>query len=236
VKLWNYYLQLVQVEEAFRTLKSDLAIRPIFHQEPPRIEAHVFVAFLAYWLVRNARTATQSPRTRTHRPQRAGEICRRADGRCTHPDHGRPRASTHPLYPTRARTGTPAGALAAHASRPTAAKNQRCPDRLRNPPVVQTLGGALQAHQSLTVGEASNPRSSARTAARCLTGSHGLRGWGARRSRWAAQHHRREGRVARGHPRSCGHIRTCRPENPVTTPPCTVGIVMFIGARARQEG
>ena len=33
VKLWNYYLQLVQVEEAFRTLKSDLAIRPIFYQE-----------------------------------------------------------------------------------------------------------------------------------------------------------------------------------------------------------
>jgi transposase len=50
VKLWNYYLQLGQVEEAFRTLKSDLAIRPIFHQEPERIEAHVFVAFLAYCL------------------------------------------------------------------------------------------------------------------------------------------------------------------------------------------
>jgi hypothetical protein len=50
VKLWNYYLQLVQVEEAFRTLKSDLAIRPIFHQDPQRIEAHVFIAFLAYCL------------------------------------------------------------------------------------------------------------------------------------------------------------------------------------------
>jgi hypothetical protein len=50
VKLWNYYLQLVQVEEAFRTLKSDLAIRPIFHQDPQRIEAHVFVAFLSYCL------------------------------------------------------------------------------------------------------------------------------------------------------------------------------------------
>jgi len=50
VKLWNYYLQLVQVEEAFRTLKSDLAIRPIFHQDQSRIEAHVFVAFLAYCL------------------------------------------------------------------------------------------------------------------------------------------------------------------------------------------
>ena len=33
VKLWNYYVQLVQVEEAFRTLKSDLAIRRIFHQQ-----------------------------------------------------------------------------------------------------------------------------------------------------------------------------------------------------------
>jgi hypothetical protein len=50
VKLWGYYLQLVQVEEAFRTLKSDLAIRPIFHQDAQRIEAHVFVAFLAYCL------------------------------------------------------------------------------------------------------------------------------------------------------------------------------------------
>jgi len=50
VKLWNYYLQLVQVEEAFRTLKGDLAIRPIFHQEERRIEAHVFIAFLAYCL------------------------------------------------------------------------------------------------------------------------------------------------------------------------------------------
>jgi transposase len=40
----------VQVEEAFRTLKSDLAIRPIFHQYSERIKAHVFIAFLAYCL------------------------------------------------------------------------------------------------------------------------------------------------------------------------------------------
>ena len=49
-KLWSYYLQLVTVEEAFKTLKGDLAIRPIFHQEEARIEAHVFIAFLAYCL------------------------------------------------------------------------------------------------------------------------------------------------------------------------------------------
>jgi len=48
--VWTYYLQLVQVEQAFRHLKGDLAIRPIFHQEQTRIEAHIFVSFLAYCL------------------------------------------------------------------------------------------------------------------------------------------------------------------------------------------
>jgi transposase len=49
-QLWSYYLQLVTVEEAFKNLKGDLAIRPIFHQEQARIEAHIFIAFLAYCL------------------------------------------------------------------------------------------------------------------------------------------------------------------------------------------
>jgi hypothetical protein len=49
-KLWQFYLQLVEVEAAFKTLKGDLAIRPVFHQEERRIEAHIFVAFLAYCL------------------------------------------------------------------------------------------------------------------------------------------------------------------------------------------
>lgn len=48
--LWAYYLQLVAVEEAFRNLKGDLQIRPIFHQKEARIEAHIFVAYLAYAL------------------------------------------------------------------------------------------------------------------------------------------------------------------------------------------
>jgi transposase len=48
--LWRHYMQLVFVEEAFRTLKGDLAIRPVYHQKPDRIEAHLFVAFLAYCL------------------------------------------------------------------------------------------------------------------------------------------------------------------------------------------
>jgi len=48
--LWQYYTQLVAVEEAFKNLKGDLAIRPIFHQDERRVEAHIFIAFLAYCL------------------------------------------------------------------------------------------------------------------------------------------------------------------------------------------
>ena len=48
--LWAWYMQLVQVEEAFRTLKSDLGLRPIFHRVEPRVEAHILVAFLGYCL------------------------------------------------------------------------------------------------------------------------------------------------------------------------------------------
>jgi len=49
-RLWECYLQLVEVEAAFKDLKGDLAVRPIFHQVPTRVEAHIFVAFLAYCL------------------------------------------------------------------------------------------------------------------------------------------------------------------------------------------
>jgi len=48
--LWRCYMQLVFVEEAFRTLKGDLGLRPIYHHKAERIEAHLFVAFLAYCL------------------------------------------------------------------------------------------------------------------------------------------------------------------------------------------
>ena len=45
--LWEYYIQLIQVEEAFKNLKGDLGIRPIFHQLAHRIEAHIFIAFIS---------------------------------------------------------------------------------------------------------------------------------------------------------------------------------------------
>jgi len=50
VQLWEYYTQLAQVEEAFKNLKGDLALRPVYHRKEDRVEAHLFVAFLAYCL------------------------------------------------------------------------------------------------------------------------------------------------------------------------------------------
>lgn len=48
--LWSQYMVLTQVEEAFRNLKGDLGLRPIYHQKDRRIEAHIFIAFLSYCL------------------------------------------------------------------------------------------------------------------------------------------------------------------------------------------
>jgi transposase len=49
-RLWRYYIQLTEIEQAFKELKGDLAIRPVYHQLDHRIEAHIFVAFVAYCL------------------------------------------------------------------------------------------------------------------------------------------------------------------------------------------
>jgi len=50
VKLWEYYLQLTEIEQAFKELKGDLSIRPIHHQLEERIKAHIFISFLSYCL------------------------------------------------------------------------------------------------------------------------------------------------------------------------------------------
>jgi len=49
-QLWQHYIQLTEIEQAFKELKGDLALRPIYHQTDDRIEAHIFIAFMAYCL------------------------------------------------------------------------------------------------------------------------------------------------------------------------------------------
>ena len=52
-QLWRWYIQLIQAEECFRISKSDLNLRPVYHQKPKRVEAHILVCFLtlALWRV-----------------------------------------------------------------------------------------------------------------------------------------------------------------------------------------
>jgi hypothetical protein len=61
--LWDRYMQLTQIEAAFKCLKSDLGIRPIYHQVEQRVEAHILVAFLAYCLL-----VTLKQRLQAHAP------------------------------------------------------------------------------------------------------------------------------------------------------------------------
>ena len=49
-ELWRLYVQLTEVEAAFKNLKDDLGLRPIYHQLEHRIEAHIFIAFMSYCL------------------------------------------------------------------------------------------------------------------------------------------------------------------------------------------
>jgi hypothetical protein len=66
-ELWSRYMQLTEAEASFRALKSELPIRPLFHQREPRVKAHVLVAFLGYalwvtlkhWLQRRASIVPQ---------------------------------------------------------------------------------------------------------------------------------------------------------------------------------
>jgi hypothetical protein len=60
--LWDRYMQLTQIEAAFKCLKSDLGIRPIYHQLEHRVDAHILVAFLAYCLRLSAYAPGLMPR------------------------------------------------------------------------------------------------------------------------------------------------------------------------------
>ncbi len=138
-ELWRYYLQLTQVEEAFRNLKGDLAIRPIYHQLESRIEAHIFIAFLAYCL--------HATLARLLRPHASGLTPRSVLEKFAAvqmidveiPTTGRSHSPTDSLHRATQRTGIIAGAAEPRTARPAVAENHRCPGRERYPCVVQTF-------------------------------------------------------------------------------------------------
>lgn len=100
-ELWRSYMNLVRIEESFRTLKGDLGLRPIFHQLDDRIEAHVFISFLAYCLHVSLEQIQQKGCDRPEFPQRAGAAQRDPDARCDHPGHRRARTADEALHQAR---------------------------------------------------------------------------------------------------------------------------------------
>ena len=63
--LWQTYIQLTQAESAFRIHKTELSIRPVWHQKKERVQAHIFVCFLAYVLWRLSSNGRSGPASAT---------------------------------------------------------------------------------------------------------------------------------------------------------------------------
>ena len=159
--LWQYYTQLVAVEEAFKNLKGDLAIRPDLPSggaqgRSPHL--HRVPGLLS------ADHAAASPAcfgTRTDRAQRAREVRRRPDDRCPSADDRRAGAAADPLHPARARTQAPDPAAQAPVAT-TATTADRHSQRPQPPAVVQTFPANPLIGNGRGIENTPNPRRRAR--------------------------------------------------------------------------
>ena len=159
-----------QIEQAFKEIKHDLAIRPIFHQREERIESHIFVAFIGLLPARDLEEPGPTVRAGADAAGHPGEVLHLADGGCPSADHGR--ASPH-LAPAHATdTGPPAAARSTQAAiaGTTAAANlgvDRSPERQNTPrsaPCSADLWPPSTKNQSLTSVSALSCGSRARSA------------------------------------------------------------------------
>ena len=177
--LWDRYMQLTQIEAAFKCLKSELGIRPIHHQLEHRVDAHILVAFLAYCL-----TVTLKHRLRMHAPgltpravleklagdPDAGRIV--SDDRWPPPDH----AALH-------RAGSRPGAFASSPEPRIAATTASAHHHVRlvsslspTQNVVETFGVPLLKTKDLPASDLSNCEGSANNHFGRLRHASGMRG------------------------------------------------------------
>ena len=132
-RLWEFYLQLTEVEQAFKELKSDLAIRPIHHQHDHRIEAHPPSPRLrrAGHLHRvhglrpasHTQDAAQATRQRPESESHVGEVRHRADARRAPAHHRRARDHHVAPHPPREGSSTVARPTQTHPARAAPAEN-----------------------------------------------------------------------------------------------------------------
>ena len=101
--LWERYVQLTHIEAAFKTLKSELGIRPLYHQLGQRVEGHILVAFLAYCLWGDPEEAAASLGAGTDAPSGLGETGHPPDAGGLAADHRRAQLGDAPLHAAGAR-------------------------------------------------------------------------------------------------------------------------------------
>ena len=106
--LWDRYMQLTQIEAAFKCLKSDLGIRPIHHQLEHRVDAHILVAFLAYCLTVTLKHRLQDACSRIDTASGTGETGRHSNAGRIVSDYRWPPPGDAALH----RAGSRAGAFA----------------------------------------------------------------------------------------------------------------------------
>ena len=96
----DFYIsfQLVEIEAAFKNLKDDLGLRPIHHQLEQRIEAHIFVAFMAYCLYVTLRARLKPLARRSHAQSRSRQTRRHPDARGSLPHDRRSKLDFKPLH------------------------------------------------------------------------------------------------------------------------------------------
>jgi transposase len=92
-QMWKTYIMLTDVESVFRSLKSELGLRPVFHRKTERTDGHLFVSVLAYQCVQTIRktlkehginSSWSTLRTRLSQHTRATASFRQADGATLH--------------------------------------------------------------------------------------------------------------------------------------------------------
>ena len=118
---------------------ADLAIRPVFHQEERRIEAHIFIAFLAYCLYVTLQRRLHALAQGLTARSALEKFCCRPDDRRSSPDHGRPRTRADPLHPAGTRAATPDQPAQVPIAAPTTAPDRRRQPNPATPPVVKTF-------------------------------------------------------------------------------------------------
>ena len=128
--IWRCSMQLCFVEEAFRTLKGDLGLRPIFHHQPRRIEAHLFIRVPRPLPGHHPAPATPRSGRRPDAPDGLRETRHRATARCRRADHRRPRDAPGPPHRTCARRAAAPRSTRPPLPAPTTSPHPHLPARV----------------------------------------------------------------------------------------------------------